>query len=662
MAVRVEIEGDRIRLESSRNLKALQRRIPGAYFGRRGGAHWTLPLTVSTLVLLRNKFGSELEYGPNLKEWGWARREKAKRLNALIKMDRYEQLTLLKKNFPYLYKAIVEGRPYQSVGSEFTIIGRGVIIADTVGLGKTAQTIAAVIEDANPGPNLVVTPKTSVETVWAPEIMHWTRKKHRAFTPPEGSERRLEWLDFWHDNGAGLTGDDWWVVHPKMMTTRAYWKCKHREIPRTGPICGMTTEITSKKKELDCEHDGKKTEIVYAADYPQLFEVNWGSVTVDEAHKSLLRRSSVPSRIRRGFEHLKIVEDGLKIVQSATPWASKPYYLWSVLNWLYPDEYTSFWSWVETYYDVEESFGGAREIEGLRADRESLLYKDLGGIILRRTRAEVRSDLPPRMYVGTPFHYGDDNSPIATWIPLTDEQKRIYAEMEDDGVAYLEGGEVQAIGALAELTRLKQFANSSGIWTDQGFKPRLPSNKFDKLLELLEQLGIPENPQGKVVVASQFTELIDMFAAELLKRGISNFKLTGATTPKNRKAIIDQFDRPISAGHKGEACVLFLNTQVGGAAITLDEPEDMVILDESFEWDDQEQLEGRIDNRKPEKKIATRRYHYYKSIDTVDVGISLANAEARGTTHRILDGPRGVTFARRVMELSATANRNAGVQ
>lgn len=656
MSVRVEIEGDRIRLETRRYIKGLQENIPGAYFSKAGGKHWTLPLTVSTLVLLRQKFKSELEYGPNLRAWGWEKKQHAKLMHQISKMASFEDLDLIRKHFPRLYKAVTEGRPYQGPGAHFVEEGGRVIIADTVGLGKTAQTMAGILNSGVAGPHLVVTPKTSIETVWVPEIIFWSQGKQQVHSPPEGYDKRNYWLEYLR--APVPHPDEWWVVHPKMLTTRAYWVCKYREVPRKGEPCNVRTQIpANNKKVLDCGHDGR-TIIENVHDFPHLFEAKWGSITVDEAHKSLLRRSSHPSTIRRGFELLQSTDDGLRIVQSATPWASRPYHLWSVLNWLYPEEYTAFWTWVYTYYDVEQIFQ-MREIKDLRPDRERLLYQDLSGILLRRTRAEVRNDLPPRMYVGTPYHLEDEHSPVATWIPMTAEQTRIYDEMQEDGTAFIEGGEVSAVGALAELTRLRQFANSSGIWTDQGFKPRLPSNKFDKVLEILETLGIPEEPQGKVVIVSQFTELIDLFAEELLKRGISNWKLTGSTSPKNRKKYIERFDRPI---HEDSVCVLLLNTQVGGAAITLDEPEDMIILDETFEFDDQEQVEGRIDNRKPERKIATRRYHYLKSLDTVDVGIALANAEAKGTTHRILDGRRGVTFARRVIQLSATASRTSGVQ
>jgi hypothetical protein len=64
----------------------------------------------------------------------------------------------------------------------------------------------------------------------------------------------------------------------------------------------------------------------------------------------------------------------------------------------------------------------------------------------------------------------------------------------------------------------------------------------------------------------------------------------------------------------------------------------MVVLDETWVDDEQQQLEGRIDNRKPERKISPRSYYYLRSFDTVEEGIARRNAEAKANGARLLDG------------------------
>lgn len=631
------------------------KKIPGANFGTTNGSHWTFPLDISTLITLRKMFKDELEYSDELRDWGWEQKRRLKQMRAIAKLDQVKDLQVLRRLYPKLYNAVVYGRKYQSVGVEYIIVGQKVIIADTVGLGKSAQTLGGILEADLGGRHAIICPKTACLSTWVPEILHWTEMKLPVNAIPEGRDARNAVLEQLRQP-ADPNQDEFWVFHPQMLNTRAYWECRKKV---EGKVCGEMTQITSRTKELKCKHKGGRTVIRIEHDFPQIFETEWSTVTVDENHKSLLRRNSVPSQIRRGMEMLKIGPQGLQIAQSATPWASKPYHLWSVLNWLFPERYTSFWAWVEARYDVTETFGDAKEIGDISAAGEKILAMELDGVMLRRTREEVRGDLPPRMYIGTPFHYGDDNSPIGIWLPMEGEQARQYKEMALDGVARIKGGEIQAIGALAELTRMKQLASSCGMMTDQGFKPCMPSNKFDKLLEILEERGIPDEPQTRVVVVSQHTELLNLFAAELEKRRIKAALLTGSASPKRRAAIQRLFTQGPEAGGP---YVLLLNLKVGGAAITLDGCDDMVILDESFEFDDMDQVEGRTDNRRPEEKIVQRRYHYLRSIDTVDVGIALANAEDRDVTHRLLDGRRGVTFVRRVLELSSTATRTTGVQ
>jgi SNF2 family DNA or RNA helicase len=95
--------------------------------------------------------------------------------------------------------------------------------------------------------------------------------------------------------------------------------------------------------------------------------------------------------------------------------------------------------------------------------------------------------------------------------------------------------------------------------------------------------------------------------------------------------------------------LLWLNTKAGGSAITLDAAEIMVVLDETWVSDEQEQLEGRIDNRQPEKRIVPRSYYYLRSAGTLEENIAAANAAAKERGERILNG---AAIAARAKELT----------
>ena len=57
----------------------------------------------------------------------------------------------------------IKSRPFQSVGAAFAARNGSCLIADQPGLGKTIQSIAAVIEAGIRGPILVVAPKGAAQ-------------------------------------------------------------------------------------------------------------------------------------------------------------------------------------------------------------------------------------------------------------------------------------------------------------------------------------------------------------------------------------------------------------------------------------------------------------------------------------------------------------------
>jgi hypothetical protein len=658
MNAQVEIVGNRIWLRTEYHIKRLAEFIPGSSFSDRDGAHWSIPLNMDACALLRERFGEDLEIGPKL--WDWAKGIRASEGRAAdIRAGRVPLQGAWRKAYPTLWKAVTETRRYQEIGAAWINYGRRVLIGDTVGLGKTVQALAGVLETGIPGPHLIVCPKTAVESVWAPEIRTWLPGME-VITVPEGRAKREAVLDGMVEHarkrskGSGGPLDDVWViVHPEMVRTKSWWICGQ---------CGSETAVNSKPKELVCGHDPRKTKTRHDHAFPALFEFPWGSIIADESDKSILRLTGTPTLTRNGMELIReaLRPEGILIAQSGTPFRSRPHLLWSTLNWLRPDEYGGFWRWAETLFEMTEGYGGSRIIGSLRGDREQMLYRSLDRVMLRRTREEVAPHLPKRLYVGTKitmasgarvggYTKATGPEPFGVWLPMDAKQEKAYQQMLKTASATIEGGTLNAIGILAELTRLKQFATSAGRLDEKGeFHPALPSNKFDYLVQLLTELGYPDDPQTKVIIVSQFTQTLDLFRRELgaiFGEQICT-SVTGRVTGPARRTAIDAFNDP-----KDPISLMFLNTKAGGSAITLDAADEMVILDETWIPDDQEQVEGRNDNRRPEEKIVQRRYRYLRSLGSVDQGIAVVNWLRGTTSAEILDGRRGVNIAKEILEV-----------
>lgn len=615
------------------------KRIAGANWSKKARA-WTFPLTIETCLRLRQEFGTQLKIRKALSDWyrdETARRQKMNELTsgkaALVVLPRLAKLA------PLLHEAVTVARPYQAIAARFIVDGRAVIIADDPGLGKTLETLAGVVESGLPGPYLVVSPKTAATNVWPREIPRWL-PGHTVITLPEGRAKRDDVLN--ELLMAVLDGEDlsktWVSVHPEAVLTKSYWDCLE---------CGESTPYTRKPKpELDCGHGKPRgAHVRNQHTFPQLFGLIWSVIVADESHEMLVMKSGTPTQRRRGMDLLSLREDGLRLAVSGTPWRSKPQQLWGTLNWLRPKVYTSKWRWIGQYWQLGGYSG--YEVEQLFLEREKMLWDELGSVMLRRTKDEVAKDLPAKTYVGTPLDPSDEHSPVGIWLPMQGAQERAYRAMSRDSAARMENGMLEANGVLAELTRLKQLASAYGKFDHHGeFLPNPPSNKMDWVEQFLEDLGIPGEPTGKVVIVSQYTRLLKMLSFGLpAAQGGMGCMLTGDTSGAKRNRVIDAFNQPVGTDSPH---IMFLQVKAGGVAITIDSADYMVILDEA-DPDTMSQVEDRIHRVSNPRPVF---YYYLRSEGTIDVGNALVNAQVALQGKRLLDERRGVEFYRKVLELS----------
>lgn len=647
--VRIEKVGDRILIASEGQLSGLKSSIPGAYPRKDG--FWSVALDLENCLLLRERYGKRLVIGSALRDW--ARAEKAHRATMKETAGALDaELSYLPRMAPKLAEAM-ESRTYQKSGVRFVVDTRGrdgrrrTLLADTVGLGKTAEALGACLESGVPGPYLIVCPKTAVNSTWKAEINRWL-PGDEVITIPDGRAERDNILNNLVERspvlGVRAAGSSlartWVVLHPAAIRTQTWWDCAE---------CGSPTRYTRRPTpQLDCGHPkDRTTRIRHDHTFPQLFALEYGGIVIDESHDILIMKTGTPNLQRTGADLLgqRVAPGGVRLALSGTPTRSKPHQLWSTLNWLDPVRYSGKWRFLEKYWKVSQSgYGGSYSLGEFQEEREQMLYAELGDIMLRRERSQVRADLPARNYAGTPL----DGGPVGVWLEMTPKQAKNYRAMEKAAEVTLEGGTLSPIGVLAELTRLKQFASSTGTVVDGEFMPTAEGNKFEWLVEFMRSLGFPDAPATKLVFASQFTRLLKAFGAGIereLKLLSPIMYITGDETQRQRDLNIQLFE-----SDDPDYGVIFLNTKAGGASITLDAADVMVIDDETWVDDEQEQLEGRIDNRNPERKIVPRTYYYLRSLGTVDESIARNNAEAKAKGKRLMDGIKPAELARKLIK------------
>ena len=147
--------------------------------------------------------------------------------------------------------------------------------------------------------------------------------------------------------------------------------------------------------------------------------------------------------------------------------------------------------------------------------------------LLRRTKAQVAPELPPRT---------EDEIVV----DLEGPQRRLYdAELKRARAQLLGVDTNRALDAvrfnvLASLLRLRQICCHPALVSDA--HADMPSAKLDALLERLEEL---RDEGQQVLVFSQFVTLLELIRTRLVGAGIAHLMLTGQT--ENRAELVDKF-------------------------------------------------------------------------------------------------------------------------
>lgn len=211
--------------------------------------------------------------------------------------------------------------------------------------------------------------------------------------------------------------------------------------------------------------------------------------------------------------------------------------LWSVFEFLLPG-YLGSARTFRQYFEVPiAQRGDAHAAERLR--RLVHPFK------LRRCKAEVLKELPPKV---------ED----VRWCEMTAHQAALYcATLRQRAGALVErlrdrSRPIDYIHIFAALTRLKRICDHPALVLSSRRARALGSGKFMVFQELMEEaLGEGQ----KVVVFSQYLEMLDLIAAWLSRKGISYVQLRGST--RHRGKVIATFQREPS-------CRVFLGSLLAG--------------------------------------------------------------------------------------------------
>ncbi|KAJ3615460.1 hypothetical protein Zmor_016399 [Zophobas morio] len=478
---------------------------------------------------------------------------------------------------------------YQLKGLEWLVSlynnGLNGILADEMGLGKTIQTIAFLaylIEHKNvAGPFLVIVPLSTLDN-WSIEFAKWApsivlvKYRGRGSAPARGSLCKYLF-------SAGKPQDR---------------KALHGQILAQNFNVLLTTyEFTIKDRTL-------------------LSKLPWFYAVVDEgATPDYLSSSGLTSPCLLKGHRIKNKESKLtetltnkykiehRLLLTGTPLQNSLPELWSLMNFLLPDIFSSSLTFDE-WFSIP--FDHVAEVPALNREETVLvirrLHKILRPFLLRRLKSEVASELPEKVE-------------YLIKVPMSALQKALHSQIQRGVLLSKTGqqsGEFKARHISNTLMQLRKVCNHPFLFPEveremacmnaEGDVLCRVCGKFQLLDHLLKKLLFFRH---RTLIFCQMTQLMTILEDFLLSRGpipaavirgssaviffagIKYLRLDGTTKSEERGKLLETFNTPGS-----EYDVFLLSTRAGGLGLNLQSADTVIIYDS--DWNPHQDLQAQV--------------------------------------------------------------------
>ncbi|GHP10928.1 class II histone deacetylase complex subunits 2 and 3 [Pycnococcus provasolii] len=434
-----------------------------------------------------------------------------------------------------------EMRDYQLKGVKWMISlyqnGLNGILADQMGLGKTVQTIGFIshLRSKNVlGPYLIVAPLSTLPN-WISEFARWAPSIPAILYHGSKQERAA-------------------IRNSKLRIPRS------QAVDESFPVICTSYEIV-------------------IADRKFLQKYHFKYIVVDEGH----RLKNFDCKLVR---ELRTIPTNNKLLLTGTPLQNNLPELWSLLNFLLPDVFTSlgdFQSWFDFTADDVGGEGAGREGESAspeeqRAKVVSKLHNILRPFLLRRLKADVETSLPRKkemiLYAQMTKTQRDINKKLV--------EKTIEEAMRKLAAA----GTSMGGGALTSLNNTLMQCRKNCNHPDLITGPYDGSLVFPPIDELVKQCGKMQlldrllkklKARGhKVLIFSQMTKMLDLLEYYLEGKGITPCRIDGNVSYQDRQRFMKEFNS------NPEVFCFLLSTRAGGLGINLTAADTVIIYDSDW--------------------------------------------------------------------------------
>ena len=282
-----------------------------------------------------------------------------------------------------------------------------------------------------------------------------------------------------------------------------------------------------------------------ARDRDWLAAQDWPLVILDEAQVLKNPAAQMAKALRE-------IPAGGRLALTGTPLENSLQDLWTQMDWINPGLLGDRKRFQTLFRTPIEKHGDA--------GAQARLNRRLRPFLLRRTKEDVAAELPAK-------------TEILDRVELPKPQQALYETVRSAMDARVReaiakrGAAAARITVLDALLKLRQVCCDPGLVKTAAARSVTDSAKRTRLRDLLGEL-VAEG--RRVLVFSQFVEMLRLIEADLAEAGMSHLTLTGQT--QNRADVLDAFA-------KGERSVFLLSLKAGGVGLTLTEADTVILYD-----------------------------------------------------------------------------------
>ena len=279
-------------------------------------------------------------------------------------------------------------------------------------------------------------------------------------------------------------------------------------------------------------------------DIQPIEQVPWDLIILDEGQR-IKNWEAKTSRVVKGLR------SRYALVLSGTPIENRLDDLYSVMEFLDDRRLGPAFRFFHRHRVTDErgKVAGYKNLAALR--------RALAPILLRRTRASVLDELPPRTNevvriepTGEQKEYNDQQMQVVSTIV----KKPFLTEMD-----------------LLRLQKALLMARMNADSTYLVYKEEPAySSKLKRLRELLDQLCAEAD--RKIVLFTEWTTMLDLIERELDEIGVDYVRLDGKVPQKKRQQLVNRF-------RKDASCRLFLATNAGSTGLNLQAANTVINVD-----------------------------------------------------------------------------------